>query len=155
MSTLDDDLEAAEHASCKLLDDEVPPWTIGGLRWGFPANPIPRMSIVVVAGLCFRRIVVHLEDDLGNRAFLVQGKLADRVRQPLHSWVTSNRVAIEQSWIKIMISRGWLTFYCNGKTLEVRAYEGHETMIIRTVTFTKLLWTGRADGSDFGSTPFY
>jgi hypothetical protein len=136
MTTLDDELDAAEHACCKLFDDDGPPWMIGPLRWGFPSNPIPRMSVVVVAGLRFRGVVIHLEDDIGNRAVIVRGALPDRIREPLHSWVTSNRDVIEQSWIKIMISRGWIRIEAKGKTVVVTAYPGATTVITRTLDFT-------------------
>lgn len=135
MSTLHDELDAAEHACCRLFDGDDPPWTIGGLRWGFPPTPNPRMSIVVVAGLLFRGVVVHLEDDIGNRSFEVEGKLPKRVREPLHAWVTEHRDAIEDAWIEIMIAKGWIRIRATGKTVVVTAYPGAATEIVRTLDF--------------------
>lgn len=114
-----------------------PPWLVANLRWGFPHNPEPRMALVVVAGLLFQGIQVHLEDDIGNRAFRVHGPLPQRVRKPLLTWVSEHRDDVENAWIRVMISKGWLTIRPTGKTVEVVAYEGHETVIKRTLDFTE------------------
>ena len=113
-----------------------PPWRIGGLTWGFPHNPIPRMALVVVAGLRFRWAVIWLEDDIGNRAFEVLGALPQRVRKPLHEWVSAHRDEIEDAWVRVMISKGWLTITTTGKTVEVVAYPGLPHFIQRTLDFT-------------------
>jgi hypothetical protein len=133
---MNNDLEAAEHAGCMIFNEEVPPWAIGGLRWGFPRDPEPRMSLVVASGLRFRSVRVYLEDDIGNRAFEIVGRLPKRILTPLKAWVTSNRDAIEDAWLLVMIAKGWLTVAANGKTVVVSAYPGAATEIVRTLDFT-------------------
>lgn len=150
---MNDDIEAAEHAGCMIYDDEVSPWDVAGLRWGFPTDPEPRMSLVVASGLRFRRIQVHLEDDLGNRALEVEGRLPKRLSTPLKSWLTHHRDIIEDAWLLVMLNKGWLTVTANGKTVVVTAYGGTEHEIRRTLDFTGCpVWLDQDDVAVEGST---
>jgi hypothetical protein len=143
---MNNDLEAAEHAGCMIYDEEVPPWRVAGLTWGFPTDPEPRMSFVVASGLRFRRVSVHLEDDIGNRAFEIVGRLPKRILTVLNAWVTSNRDAIEDAWLLVMIAKGWLTVQATGKTVVVTAYGGTEHEIRRTLDFTDApVWLDQED----------
>ncbi len=91
---------------------------------------------MVASGLRFRGVEILLEDDLGNRAFEVLGQLPVRVREPLHAWVTGHRDDIEAAWVRVMLARGWLQVRAIGKSVEIVAYEGHQTCITRTLDFT-------------------
>lgn len=143
---MNDDIEAAEHAGCMIFDADVPPWAIAGLSWGFPSDPEPRMSLVVASGLRFRAVQVCLEDDIGNRAFEVVGKLSRRLSTPLKSWVTQNRDLIEDAWVATMIAKGWLVMKATGKTVVVSAYGGTGHEIRRTLDFTGCpVWLDRDD----------
>jgi hypothetical protein len=150
---MNNDLEAAEHAGCMIFNEEVPPWATGGLRWGFPRDPEPRMSLVVASGLRFRRVRVHLEDNLGNRAFQVEGKLPRRLSTPLKSWVTAHRDLREEAWLLVMLNKGWLRIEANGKTVVVTAYGGAEHEIRRTLDFTDApVWLDQEDVAVEGTT---
>lgn len=150
---MNDDLEAAEHAGCMIFDADVPPWAIGGLRWGFRPRPKPRMSLVVVGGLRFRAAQVYLEDDIGNRAFEIVGRLPKRILTPVNAWVTSNRDLIEDAWLNVMLSKGWLTVAATGKTVVVTAYGGTEHQIRRTLDFTGCpVWLDQEDVAIVGTT---
>jgi hypothetical protein len=131
-----DDLEAAEHAGCMIFNEEVPPWAIAGLSWGFPPDPQPRMCLEVASGLRFRGVGIRLEDDIGNRSFEVRGKLSPKIASVLKSWVTQHRVLIEDAWLLVMIAKGWLTVQATGKTVVVTAYSGAATEIVKTLDFT-------------------
>ena len=148
-----DDLEAAEHAGCMIFDDEVPPWRVAGLTWGFPTDPEPRMSLVVARGLRFRGVQVYLEDDIGNRAFEIVGRLPKRILTPLKAWVTQHRDLIEDTWVHVMLSKSWLTVAATGKTVVVTAYPGAPTEIVRTLDFTSCpVWLDQEDVAIEGTT---
>lgn len=129
-----DNLDAAEHAGCMIFD-QGPPWRIAGLSWGFPTTPTPRMTLVVVAGLRFRGVRLALEDDLGNRAFEVTGKLTPRTTAQLRGWIAESRDVVESAWIRVMIARGWINVEALGKSVVVTAYPKTESEIVRTLDF--------------------
>ncbi len=148
-----DDIEAAEHAGCMILTEDVPPWAIAGLSWGFPPEPEPRMSLVVAGGLRFRGVQVSLEDDIGNRAFEVEGRFPKRLSTPLKSWVTAHRDLTEDAWLTIMLYKGWLNVAANGKTVVVTAYPGAPTEIVRTLDFASCpCWVEGDDVAIVGTT---
>lgn len=147
-----DDLEAAEHAGCMIFNEEVPPWRVAGLAWGFPRDPEPRMSLVVASGLRFRGVRVFLEDDLGNRALEVEGRLSPKTATALKSWVTGHREIIEEAWLNVMVTEGWLTVAATGKTVVVTAYGGTEHEIRRTLDFTGCpVWLDQEDVAIVGT----
>jgi hypothetical protein len=150
---MSDDLEAAEHVGCMIYDDEVPPWRVAGLSWGFPPDPQPRMSLVVTSGLRFRGVRVHLEDDIGNRAFEAEGKLSRKIATPLKQLATAHRDIIEEAWLLVMINKGWLKVQASGKTVVVTAYPGASTEIVRTLDFTSCpVWLDQEDVAIEGTT---
>jgi hypothetical protein len=150
---MNNDLEAAEHAGCMIFDADVSPWRVAGLTWGFPTDPEPRMCLEVASGLRFRSVRVYLEDDIGNRAFEVVGKLTRRLATPLISWVAAHRDTIEDAWVRTRIAKGWLVMKATGKTVVVTAYGGTEHEIRRTLDFAACpVWLDQEDVAIEGTT---
>ena len=108
---------------------------------------------MVTAGLRFRGVRVALEDDLGNRAFEVMGKLNLKIGAQLGTWAAESRDLVESAWIGTMISRGWLVVEAKGRSVIVTAYPGAESEIVRTLDFTDApVWLDQDDTAIQGAT---
>ena len=104
-------------------------------NWGFYSHEDPRMHIQTLekgARTGPKSAKVWLEER-GNRVFIpAGGDLRPAEWEKLRAEVERRRSEIEDEWIVLMISKGWLTVERHGSVIYLHAYPGFPGRYTRT-----------------------